>query len=166
VPGGGGTGSARAGDAAPARAAAVPAAEAVCKVTFQYGSNSFETVTMRSFAWSGSSTGSSGSGGGSRGGVFAAGNPTINTDTGAFSPAVLKALYTGQHWQSVTVVLYRPGTTTRFDQWTFLDVQLREVRANQSGPHDRRDVLLEHRDVQHDPVPRRCLTLRLPEGVG
>jgi hypothetical protein len=63
---------------------------------------------------------------------------------------VLKALSTGQHWQSVTVVLYRPGTTTRFDQWTFLDVQLREVRANQSGPHDRRDVLLEHRDVQHD----------------
>ena len=120
--------------AAPAQAAAVPAAQAVGKVTFQYGSSSSETLTMRSFAWSGSSTGSSGSGGGSGGGVFTAGNPSVNLDTGSFSPVVAKALSTGQHWPSVTVVLYRPGTTTRFDQWKFIDVQLREVRATQSGP--------------------------------
>jgi len=120
--------------AAPAQAAAVPAAQAVGKVTFQYESNSSQTLTMRSFAWSGSSTGSSGSGGGSGAGVFTAGNPTVNLDTGSFSPVVAKALSTGQHWPSVTVVLYRPGTTIRFDQWKFMDVQLREVRATQSGP--------------------------------
>jgi hypothetical protein len=124
-------------DATPAAEAAVPAAQAVGKVTFQYGSNSVETVTIRSFAWSGSSTGSAGSGGGSGGGVFTGGNPTLNMDTSSFSPAVAKALSTGAHWPSVTVVLYRPGTTTRFDQWKFIEVQLREVRATQSGPPSR-----------------------------
>lgn len=121
-------------EAAPAAApAAVPAAQAVGKVTFQYSSGP-QTATVRSFAWSGSSTGSTGSGGGTGGGSFTAGNPTVNLDTASISPAILKALSTGAHLPSVTVVLYRPGTTTRFDQWKFLDVQFREVRQTQSGP--------------------------------
>jgi type VI protein secretion system component Hcp len=125
--------------AVPAQAAAVPAAEAVGKVTFQFGTGlaGSQLLTLRSFAWSGSSAGSTGSGGGSTGGAFTGGNPTINIDASSFSPMLLKAMSTGAHWPSVTVVLYRPGTTTPFDQWKFFEVQLREVRATQSGPPSR-----------------------------
>jgi hypothetical protein len=123
-------------EAAPAPAA-VPAAQAVGKVTFQNTPTTSATVTIRSFAWAGSSTASAGSGGGGVGGTFTGSNPTVDIDTLAFSTAMLKALSTGQHWPSVTVVLYRPGTTTRFDQWKFHEVLLREVRATQSGPPSR-----------------------------
>jgi type VI protein secretion system component Hcp len=121
-------------EAAPAAApAAVPAAQAVGKVTFQYSAGP-DAATIRSFTWSCSSTGSTGSGGGSGSGQFTGANPTINIDTGSISASLAKALSQGAHLPSVTVVLYRPGTTTRLDQWKFIEVQLKEIRAGQSGP--------------------------------
>jgi len=119
--------------AAPARAS-VPAAQAVGKVTFDYSSTPDQTTTVRSFAWAGSSTASTGSGGGGGGGAFTGGNPTVNLDTGSVSAPLLKSMATGAHLPSVTVVLYRPGTTTRLDQWKFVDVLVREVRQTQSAP--------------------------------
>jgi len=121
-------------EAAPAAPAAVPASQAVGKVTFQFSSGPNQTTTVRSFAWSGTSTGTAGSGSGSGSGVFSAGNPSVNLDTAAFSPALVKALSVGAHLPSVTVVLYRPGTTTRFDQWKFIEVQMREISQTQATP--------------------------------
>jgi type VI protein secretion system component Hcp len=126
--------SSEAAPAATPTRASVPAAQAVGKVIFDFSSTPDQTTTVRSFAWSGSSTASSGSGGGSSGGGFTGGNPTVNLDTGPASAALLKALSTGAHLPTVTVVLYRPGTTTRLDQWKFLDVLFREVRQTQSSP--------------------------------
>jgi hypothetical protein len=117
-------------DASPARAsapAAVPASQAVGRVVFQTTPSTSRTLTIRSFGWSGVSTGSG----------FTPGNPTINLDASSFSPALTKALAVGTHWPSVTVVLYQPGTTTRFEQWKFYEVQVRELRASQAGPPSR-----------------------------
>jgi len=117
-------------DASPARGsapAAVPASQAVGRVVFQTTPSASRTLTIRSFAWAGVSNGS----------TFTAGNPTINLDASSFSPALTKAVATGIHWPSVTVVLYQPGTTTRFEQWKFYEVVPRELHASQAGPPSR-----------------------------
>lgn len=121
-------------EAAPARAparasaqAAVPAGEAVGRVIFQTAPSTTRSVTIRSFHWNGHSGGS----------AFTAGDPTINLDVSSFSPSIAKALSVGTHWPSITVELYRPGTTTRFEQWKFSEVQISDLQASQSGPPSR-----------------------------
>jgi len=117
-------------EAAPSRASApasVPASQAVGRAVFQTTPSTSRTVTLRSFSWSGHSTGSG----------FTPGDPSINVDASTFSPVMAKALSIGTHWPSITVVLYQPGTTTRFEQWKFSEVQMSDLQASQPGPPSR-----------------------------
>lgn len=133
-------------------AAAVPSAQAVGTVTFQHSTlQAAVTMTIRSFSWSGSNTGSSGSGGGGGSGAFTASNPSLGLDVSSFSPTLYKAVATGQHWPMVTVVLYRAGTTTRQEQWTFSETTIKEVRTTQPGPPSRsprEDVVITFRQLR------------------
>jgi len=118
-------------------AATVPDSQAVGKVTVTglAGGTTLST-TIRSFAMDGiAPSGLPGGGGGS--GQFKPGAPVIGLDSGDTAPLLLRAIATGSHLPSVTVVLYRPGTQTRLEQWTFTEVVLKELAHRQDGPPSR-----------------------------
>jgi len=115
-----------AGQRGPSNAAAVPAGEAVGKVTFT-GLTGGVTLgtTIRSFSYSGSTP---------SGGKYVPGSFQLNLDTGGRTPLLLRAVTTGIHLPTTTVVLYRPGTTTRTEQWTLSDVMVSSHQNSQFGP--------------------------------
>ena len=118
----------------PAPAAAVPAAEAVGKLTLAdiSGTTDYAT-TVRSFSMSGNQSGTSGSGGGGGAGVFTASDGTAGFDTSGPSPLLLRTLATGRHLPTATMVVYAPGTNTRSEQWTFTDVLLADLQYSRSS---------------------------------
>ena len=108
-------------------AAAVPSGESVGKVTLTgLPGSPAVTTTIRSFSMSGTNPTK-----------YAPGVPTVNLDTLPNAPLLLRALATGIHLPDVKVVLYRPGTTTRMEQWTFAEAQLTTLQTIQSGPPGR-----------------------------
>ena len=117
-------------DAAPA-AAAVPSEEIVGRLTIPglpgVPSNFTWNTTIRSF-----STSASNSGGGLTTGV-----PLAGIDSSSYTPMLFRAVATGIHLPSANVVLYYPGTRTRMEQWTFTEVQLKELKDSQNGPPSR-----------------------------
>jgi hypothetical protein len=58
----------------------------------------------------------------------------VNLDTLPNAPLLLRALATGIHLPDIKVVLYRPGTTTRMEQWTFTEAVLTALQNSQVGP--------------------------------
>lgn len=127
-----------ASEASPAPAAVVPVDQAVGKITITGlpGAITFST-TIRGFSTSGSASGDSGGGGGGGAGVFTPGFPVAGLDTASTSPVLHRAVATGVHLPTVTVVLYRPDSTVRLEQWKYDDVLLSNLQYAQTGPPNR-----------------------------
>jgi hypothetical protein len=126
-----------ASEASPAPAPLVPADQAVGKITITGlpGSITFST-TIRGFSTSGSASGDA-TGGGGGAGAFTPGFPIASLDTATTAPVLHRAVATGVHLPTVTVVLYRPDSTIRLEQWKYDDVILSNLQYSQSGPPDR-----------------------------
>jgi len=91
---------------------------------------STSVLPIRSFALE--ATAVSGGGGG---GAPTFGKPVVGIDAAGVSPAILRALATGAHLPKLTVVLYREGTSTRFQEWEFTDTSFTLSRSSTSGPN-------------------------------
>lgn len=117
-------------DASPATAA-VPSSEIVGRLTIPglpgVPSSFTWNTTIRSF-----SVGASNSGGGLTTGV-----PVAGIDSSSYTPMLLRAVATGIHLPTATVVLYYPDTRNRMEQWTFAEVQLTDLKDSQNGPPSR-----------------------------
>ncbi|HWJ67379.1 MAG TPA: type VI secretion system tube protein Hcp [Nocardioides sp.] len=61
------------------------------------------------------------------------GDAKVATSATGVSPAILRAVATGTHLPKVTVVLYHPGTTTRFQQWELADATFSLSSTAKSG---------------------------------
>lgn len=90
------------------------------------------TVPLRSFTAGGTNP-SSPSGGGGGAGKFVADDPAAVIDASDVDPLLLQAVTTGVHLKTVTVTLFRAGTTDRQEVWTFANATVSEVRTAQSG---------------------------------
>lgn len=62
------------------------------------------------------------------------GAPVVVHDVVPQSPLIMSALARGLHHNLFSVVLFHPGTTTRFQQWNFAEVQFRLDVHTQAGP--------------------------------
>jgi hypothetical protein len=68
------------------------------------------------------------------GGAAVFGTPKVVHDVMASSPHIMSHLARGLHHPSITVILYWPSTTTRFQQWTFGNAQFSLDQHVQNGP--------------------------------
>jgi len=69
-------------------------------------------------------------GGGAGSGKFSASAADLAFATGSQAPLLLRALATGTHLQTATVVLYAAGTTRRAEQWTFSDATVSSLQES------------------------------------
>lgn len=78
----------------------------------------------------GGSTPPAATGGGAGSGKFSASPADLAFATGSQAPLLLRALATGTHLQTATVVLYAAGTTRRAEQWTFSDATVSSLQES------------------------------------
>ena len=66
------------------------------------------------------------------------GAPVVVHDVLPQSPLIMSGLARGLHYSLFSVVLFYPGTTTRFQQWNFAEVQFRldDQAAGRAGQRD------------------------------
>ena len=62
------------------------------------------------------------------------GVPRVVQEVTSRSPWIMEAIATGIELPTITVTLYHPGTTTRFQQYTFTDTHLTLDQQTQNGP--------------------------------
>jgi hypothetical protein len=106
---------------------AIPAGSVVGRVTYVDISGTTDlTTTIRSFRMSQELLD----------GEFTStfGVPVVVHDVLPQSPLIMSGLSRGFHYNLFTVVLFHPGTTTRFQQWNFAEVQFTLDDHTQSGP--------------------------------
>jgi hypothetical protein len=70
----------------------------------------------------------------SAGGFPTFGAPRVVQDVIGNSPFIMNSIARGLHHPSVTVILYWPSTTTRFQQWSFSNTKFSLDAQAQNGP--------------------------------
>jgi hypothetical protein len=106
---------------------AIPAGSVVGRVTYADISGTTDLVTtIRSFEMSQELLA----------GEFTStfGVPKVVHDVLPQAPLIMSGLARGLHYPTVFVVLFHPGTTTRFQQWNFAEVQFTVDSQTQFGP--------------------------------
>jgi hypothetical protein len=113
--------------------AAVPNSERVGTLTFSGFST--ETVDVRSFAFGAQATPCDPQGTGGCAGRPNLSEPQVTLDSGPTSPDQLATLVAGEHMQRLTVVLYKPFTTKRSQEYVFDDTSFTQLSTTAGAPN-------------------------------
>lgn len=115
---------------------AVPASARVGRVTYTDIKGTTDLTTyLRSFTIQSTMAATPGSGSvGGSSGKAAFGSPLVIQDVVAGSPDILAALAAGRRLERVTVTLFHPETTKRFQAWVFEDAVFTLDDQTQKGP--------------------------------
>jgi hypothetical protein len=111
----------------------VPAGQRVGTLTFSGFST--QTVHLRSFSFEAKATPCDFGGGGGCAGKATLGRPVVTLDTSATSPQELATLLAGEHMQKLTVVLYKPYTSQRSQEFVFQDALFTLLQTETNGPN-------------------------------
>jgi len=110
----------------------VPTMQRIGTLTFSEISTS--TVPLRSFSFEvTAAVAPLGTGGGA--GKAELGQPVVTLDTSTLSPAELATIVTGIHLPSLTVALYRPNSTAKFQEFVFEEDTFTQLKTETSGPN-------------------------------
>ena len=121
----------RPAESAPGATGAMTTPPRLGTVTYATLGGSNVTVDITSWRWQGALVSDAGTGGGS--GKVDFGDPTFAQGVGAKSPLLTLQLATGKHFTSVTVVLFRNGTTTRAQQFVLTGASLTGITQARSS---------------------------------
>ena len=112
---------------------AIPDAERIGTVTYDDLGDAQKTrLPISSFDWQIDQP-KPASGGGGGGGKATLGDPKVIQEISAASPLIMKNIITGRHIKTITVVLFRNGTTTPAERWVFNSVMLLQDHPSLNG---------------------------------